>query len=96
MAKHAIMHYVLYCEAVRALNWTALATCPNITFSVTIVARFATNPGPPYWEAVKQIYCYLAGIYNLWLLYGKTQQVLKEYADADGSIAKACHYTYHY
>ena len=48
MAEHAIMCHVPYCEAVRALNWAALATHPDIAFSVAIVARFAANPGPPH------------------------------------------------
>ena len=91
MAEHAIMHHVPYHEAVRALNWAALATCPDIAFSVTTVTRSTANPRPPHWEAVKQIYCYLAGIHDLWLSYGETQQVPKGYADADRSMAKDRH-----
>ena len=72
-AEHAIMHHVPYREAVGALNWAALATRPNIAFSVATVARFAANPRPPHWEAVKQIYRYLAGTHALWLSYGETQ-----------------------
>ena len=52
-AEHAIMCDKPYCEAVGALNWAALATHPDITFAVTTVARFAANPVPAHWEAVK-------------------------------------------
>ena len=72
-AEHAIMHDVLYSEAVGALNWAALTTCPDIMFAVTTVARFAANPGPAHWDAVKCIYCYLADTRDLWLSYGETR-----------------------
>jgi hypothetical protein len=78
-AEHAIMRHVPYREAVGALNWAALATRPDIAFAVATVARFAANPGPPHWEAVKQIFRYLAGTRDLWLSYGETQRALQGY-----------------
>ena len=67
-----------------------LATQPDIAFAVSTVARFASNPGPAHWEAVKQIVRYLAGTRDLWLSYGKTQRTLSGYTDADGSMGKDC------
>jgi hypothetical protein len=87
-AEFAAMHDMPYREAVGALNWAALATCPDIAFAVATVARFAANPGPAHWEAVKRIYRYLAGTRNLWLSYGETKRTLVGYADADGSMAE--------
>ena len=60
-----IMCDMPYHKAVGALNWAALATCPNIAFAVATVARFAANPGLAYWDAVKRIYRYLVGTCNL-------------------------------
>ena len=57
-------------------------------FAITTVVHFTTNPRPTHWEAIKQIYCYLAGTCNLWLSYGKIKCTLKGYADADDSMAK--------
>ena len=54
------------------------------------VARFASNPGPAYWEAIKQIFCYLSGTRDLWLTYDETSTPLEGYADADGSMAEDC------
>ena len=82
------MRDVPYREAVGALNWAALATRPDIAFAVATVARFAANPGPAHWEAVKRIYRYLAGTRDLWLSYGETKRTLEGYADADGSMAE--------
>src|SRR5258707_6536098 len=90
-AEHAIMHDVPYCEAIGTLNWAALATRPNIVFAVTTVAHFAANPGPAHWDAIKRIYCYLAGTRDLWLSYGETRRTLEGYADTDGSMAEDRH-----
>ena len=67
-AEAAIMCDKPYCEAVGTLNWAALATCPNIMFTV---AYFTSNPEIVHWEAIKRIFHYLAGMCNLWLLYGE-------------------------
>ena len=74
-----------------ALNWAALAMCPNIAFAVATVARFTTKPGPAHWEAVKHIYHYLAGMCDLWLLYSKARRTLEGYADADSSMSEDQH-----
>ena len=44
----ALMRNMLYHEAIGALNWATLATCPDITFMVSTVAHFSTNPGPAH------------------------------------------------
>jgi len=87
-AEYAMMRDVPYHEAVGALNWAALATRPDIAFAVAMVARFAANPGPAHWEAVKRIFRYLSGTCDLWLTYGKASSPLEGYADADGSMAE--------
>jgi len=90
VAKFAVMHDMPYCKAVGALNWAALTTCPNITFAVATVARFSANPGMAHWTAVKRIFCYLTGMHDLWLTYGKMRRTLIGYTDADGSMTKDC------
>ena len=65
VAEHVVMHDVPYHKAISTLNWAMLATHPDITFAVMTMARFAANPSPVHWEAVKWIYCYLAGMHDL-------------------------------
>ena len=84
----AVMCNVPYHEAIDALNWAVLTTHLDIAFAVTTMARFAANPVPAHWEAVKQIFCYLAGMCDLWLSYRERKQTLEGYADMDGSMAK--------
>ena len=87
-AEHMVMCNVPYCEAIGVLNWAALATCLDIAFVVVTMARFTANPGPAHWEAIKQIYCYLAGMCDIWLSYREIKQTLEGYADVDGSMAE--------
>ena len=82
------MHDILYCEAIGMLNWAVLATCLDIMFTVTTVTRFGTNLRPAYWEAIKQIFHYLASTQDLWLFYGETRHILEGYADADSLMAE--------
>jgi Reverse transcriptase (RNA-dependent DNA polymerase) len=87
-AEFAVMCDIPYHEAVGMLNWAALATRPDISFVVSTVARFSANPGPQHWEAVKQIFRYLAGTRDLWLTYGEQSCGLIRYTDADGSMGE--------
>src|SRR5229473_362995 len=89
--EHTVMRDMPYCKAIGTLNWTALATHPNIMFTITTVTRFTTNPGPAHWKAIKCIFCYLEGTCDLWLSYGETKHALKGYADTDGSMAEDRH-----
>jgi hypothetical protein len=82
------MHDIPYHKAVGALNWAALATCPDISFAVSTVARFSANPGPAHWEAVKRIFRYLSGTCYLWLSYGEQHHDLIGYTNTDGSMGK--------
>ena len=52
-AQYAVMCNVPYCEVVGALMYVMLGTCPDISFTVTIVSKFSSNPGIAHWEAVK-------------------------------------------
>ena len=87
-AKYASMQHILYCEAIGSLMYAALSTCPDISYAVSTVSRFASNPGMPHWEAVRCIYRYLIGMKNLCLTYGGTTRPLEGYMDADGSMAE--------
>lgn len=59
------MHDVPYQEAISALNWATLTTCPDIAFAITTVAHFTTNLRPAHWKAAKWIFHHLVGMYDL-------------------------------
>lgn len=64
------MRNVPYWEAVGTLMYVSLATWPGILFTVQMVLCIASNPGQLHWIAVKHIFCYLLGMWDLWLTYG--------------------------
>ena len=46
---------VPYLEAIGSLNYLAVATQPNISFSVLLLVQFMGNLGRVHWEAVKHV-----------------------------------------
>ena len=87
----AEMHKVPYHEAIGSLNYCAVATHPDITFPVLLLAQFMENPGCIHWEAVKRIFRYLSGTKD-W----KLDQGLEGYTDADGSSQEHRHAIFRY
>ena len=85
------MSKIPYREAVGSLNYCAVATRPDIAFSVSLLAQFMDNPGKTHWEAVKRVFRYLLGTKNWELTYGTTDDGLKGYTDADGSSQEHRH-----
>ena len=45
-----------YQEAIGSLNYCAIATRLDITFSVSLLAQFMDNLGKTHWEAVKWVF----------------------------------------
>lgn len=87
-AEHAAMHHIPYREAVGSLMYASLGTRPDISYAVTTVSRFSSNPGHSHWDAVRRIYRYLLGTTDLKLTYGGVENALVGYADADGSMGE--------
>ena len=85
------MNKIPYREAIGSLNYCAIATHPNIAFSVSLLAQFMENPGRMHWEGVKQIFRYLLGMKDWKLTYGITNNGLEGYTDADGSSQEHRH-----
>lgn len=81
-----------YREAVGSLMYAAMATRPDISFAVTLLSRFAVDPGDAHWAAVLRVFRYLKGTRNLQLTYGPDASLdLKGYGDADGSMQEDRH-----
>ncbi|CAA0827424.1 Uncharacterized mitochondrial protein AtMg00810 [Striga hermonthica] len=74
---------VPYSSAVGSLMYAMVCTKPDIAHAVGVVSRYLSNPGKDHWEAVKWILRYLRGSANKSLSFGKGNQVLEGYTDAD-------------
>ena len=87
----AEMCKVPYHEAVGSLNYCAVATQPDITFSVSLLAQFMENPGRVHWEAIKQVFQYLSGTKGWKLVYGTTDNGLEGYTNVNESLQEHQH-----
>ena len=80
------MRSIPYLQAVGALMYLAVATRPDISYSVGVLARFNKNPGLQHWKAVKHLLRYLKGTLDLKLTYAPTpssDSLFTTYSDAD-------------
>jgi hypothetical protein len=65
----AAMKDIPYINAVGALSYLAIATRPDISYTVGVLARFTKNPGMQHWKAVKHLFRYLKGTLDYKLTY---------------------------
>ena len=74
-----------YMRAIGKLNYLALGTQPDISFTTSTLARFSSNPGPEHWRAVKHLFRYIKGTMDYKLTYGRTPHptAFLSYSDAD-------------
>lgn len=72
-----------YQSAVGSLMYAMLGTRPDLAFSVSVVSRYASNPNPSHWQAVKRIFRYIRGTLSLQLTYRGEFSNLQGYTDAD-------------
>jgi hypothetical protein len=76
-----------YANLIGSLMYLAIATRPDIAYTVNKLAQFTSAPKPKHWSAVKRVFRYLKGTKDLKLSYGGTPDLLNEelniYCDAD-------------
>ncbi|XP_027171542.1 LRR receptor-like serine/threonine-protein kinase FLS2 [Coffea eugenioides] len=78
------MAKVPYSSAVGSLMYAMVCTRPNLAHTVSVVSRFMANPGKEHWLALKRIFRYLRGTYDVGLIYGgDTECLVTGYSDSD-------------
>ena len=80
---------VLYQQIIGSLIYLANSTRPDITFSVSYLARYMAAPTLASYNQAKHVLRYLKGTMNLSLQYSKTDQPLVGYSDAEYAGDKA-------
>ena len=66
------MRSVPYRELVRKLLYLAVASRPDIAYTVSVLCHFVENPGQDHWNAAKRVLQYLKGTINMLLVYSQT------------------------
>ncbi|KAJ4704584.1 Retrovirus-related Pol polyprotein from transposon TNT 1-94 [Melia azedarach] len=78
------MSRVPYTSAVGSLMYAMVCTRPDLAQSVSVVSRFMGEPGKEHWQAVKRIFRYLKGTFDVGLIYrGDTQCLVTGFSDSD-------------
>lgn len=73
-----------YREALGSLMWLQVATCPDLSYTVNLLSRFANNPGIPHWNAIKHAFGYIRGTLNYGITYHRHASLNPlGYVDAD-------------
>jgi hypothetical protein len=79
-----IMRYQLrYSQIVGSLMYLASATRPDISFTVSKLSRFISNPGDDHWHALERGMRYLKGTVNYGIHCSGNPKVLEGYSDSN-------------
>ena len=62
---------VSYLSTISALMYLSNCTCPDISFSVNLLARYSFAPTQRHWNGIKHILRYLQGTTDTSLFYSK-------------------------
>jgi len=78
------MSRVPYASVVGSLMYAMVCTRPDLAHAVSVVSRFMGQPGKEHWPAVKRIFHYLRGTFDVGLVYGNcTECLVTSYSDSD-------------
>ena len=70
-AERLFMRDKPYRQLLGALMWAQAATRPDLSFAITLLAHFQSNPGPAHWKALLHVLAYIKGTLNHKILYSK-------------------------
>ncbi|KAG8489021.1 hypothetical protein CXB51_017120 [Gossypium anomalum] len=77
------MSHVLYSSAVESLMYAMVCSRPDLSYAVSAVSRYMANPDKEHWKAVQWILRYLRGTTDVCLQFGRTEDGVIRYVDAD-------------
>lgn len=73
-----------YQSAIGSLMWPAVHTRPDIAYSVGVLSRYCSNPGPTHCKLIIQIFRYLSGTFDLVITFtADSEDTLVGYTDSD-------------
>ena len=72
-----------YSQIIGSLMHLASATRPDISFAVSKLSRFVSNPGDDHWHALERVMRYLKGTTSYGIHYTEDPRVLEGYSDSN-------------
>jgi hypothetical protein len=80
--KNEPTHQLKYSQIIGSLMYLASTTSPDISFAVSKLSRFMSNPGIDHWHALERVMRYLCGT-SYGIHYLGHPVVLEGYSDAN-------------
>ena len=74
---------VPYSSDVGSLMYAMVCSRPDLSYAMSLVSRYMSNPGKEHWKTVQWIFRYLRGTSDSYLKFGRTDQGLIGYVDSD-------------
>ncbi|GAB2285911.1 hypothetical protein Dimus_039730 [Dionaea muscipula] len=86
------MESVPYLNAIGSVMYAMVSTRPDLSFSISLLSRFMSNPGCEHWTALKWLLRYLNSSVNIGLQFGKWTDSfdLVAYVDSDFAGDRDC------
>jgi hypothetical protein len=72
-----------YSQIIGSLMYLASATRPDISFAVSKLSRFVSNPEDDHWQALERVMRYLKGTMSYGIHYTGYPKVLEGYSDSN-------------
>ena len=78
------MSKIPYASAIGSIMYAMLCTWPDVSYALSTMSRYQSDPGESHWTAVKNIIKYLTRTKDAFLLYGGKEDeiVVNGYTDA--------------
>jgi hypothetical protein len=81
--KRIMRDQLRYSQIIGSLMYLASATRPDISFAVSKLSRFVSNPGDEHWCALERVMHYLKGTMDYGIHYTGYPRVLEGYSDSN-------------
>ena len=73
-----------YCPILGSVMWGQLATCPDLSFAVSLLSQFQANPGIEHWKALMHVIRYIKNTIDYGLTYSRDGDISPTaFVDAD-------------
>ena len=79
------MEHRPYTQVLGSIMYAMLCTKPNLSFTISLVGRFQSNPGEAHWIAVKRILRYIRGTKSHKMTYSGKHLKVIGYSDSSFS-----------
>ncbi|KAL5548154.1 hypothetical protein UlMin_003385 [Ulmus minor] len=70
------MKNIPYSNAIGSLMYSMVSTRPDLSFAISVLSRYMSNPGKPHWQALKWVFRYIKGTLSIGLIYKRKNKDL--------------------